>query len=118
MRTTKKKTVMRKTAKVSTKSKQAAVRAETAENGQPLITPNERVLNLARKQKGKLTYDDLNDLLPEDATSEQIDDVMVALGEVIIEIVDEFRVNAETQRKRKAEENKARKAEIRRDSAQ
>ena len=117
MPTTKKKTVKRKTAKVSTKTKKDGVQA-TAENGQPLNTPNQRVLNLARKQKGKLTYDDLNDILPEDATSEQIDDVMVALGDVNIEIVDEFRVNAETQRKRKVEENKARKAEIRRDAAQ
>jgi RNA polymerase primary sigma factor len=41
------------------------------------------------KKKGYLTYDDVNDLLPPDfVSSEQIDDIMVSLGEKNIGIVD------------------------------
>ncbi len=58
------------------------------------------------KERGSLTYDELNDLLPEDATSEDMDELMVKLGSMDIEIIDELRVDAETQqimeKKRKA----------------
>src|SRR5512146_111013 len=41
------------------------------------------------KEKGFLTYDEVNDLLPPDiVSSEQIDDVMSMFGEMEIEIVD------------------------------
>src|SRR5512138_1379119 len=41
------------------------------------------------KEKGFLTYDEVNDLLPPDlVSSEQIDDVMSMFGEMDIEIVD------------------------------
>ena len=41
------------------------------------------------KEKGFLTYDEVNDILPPDVvSSEQIDDVMSMFGELDIEIVD------------------------------
>ena len=41
------------------------------------------------KEKGFLTYEEVNDLLPPDlVSSEQIDDVMSMFGEMEIEIVD------------------------------
>ena len=41
------------------------------------------------KEKGFLTYDEVNDLLPPDiVSSEQIDDVMSMFGEMDIEVVD------------------------------
>ena len=42
------------------------------------------------KEKGFLTYDELNDLLPEETVSpEKIDKVLVTLDEMGIDIVDE-----------------------------
>ena len=71
-----------------------------------------------RRREGKLTYDDLNDILPLNATSEEIDDVMVTLNKMDVEIVDEFRMDAETQQQQQQQERLARRAEIRRDAAQ
>ncbi|MFP4173316.1 MAG: RNA polymerase sigma factor RpoD [Candidatus Hydrogenedentota bacterium] len=75
-----------------------------------------KALELAKKQ-GKLTYDDLNDILPADATSEDIDELMLTLSGMDIDIVDDFRVDAERQQLNKERERQARKEEIRRDAA-
>ncbi|MGE5059436.1 MAG: RNA polymerase sigma factor region1.1 domain-containing protein, partial [Betaproteobacteria bacterium] len=41
------------------------------------------------KEKGYLTYDDVNDMLPAEVVSpDQIDDVMSIFGEMDIEVVD------------------------------
>ena len=41
------------------------------------------------KEKGYLTYDDVNDMLPAEVVSpDQIDDVMTIFGEMEIEVVD------------------------------
>lgn len=41
------------------------------------------------KEKGYLTYDEVNDLLPPDiVSSDQIDDLMMMFGEMDIEVVD------------------------------
>jgi hypothetical protein len=77
----------------------------------------QKALKLAREKSGKLTYDDLNTILPEDATTEQIDEIMVTLSDVDVQIVDEFRLDAETQEEQKRKEREARKAELRRDAA-
>ena len=77
----------------------------------------QKALKLAREKSGKLTYDDLNTILPEDATAEQIDEMMVTLSDVDVQIVDEFRLDAETQEEQKRKEREARKAELRRDAA-
>jgi RNA polymerase primary sigma factor len=69
------------------------------------------------RSTGKLTFDELDELLPEDATPEQIDDVMVALSDTNVELVDEYRIDSE----KKAEESRkakiAKKAELRREAA-
>ncbi|HOZ47856.1 MAG TPA: RNA polymerase sigma factor RpoD [Candidatus Hydrogenedentes bacterium] len=80
-------------------------------------TNKEKVVEEAKK-KGSLTYDDLNQILPEDATAEEIDEVMVALGDMNVDIVDELRVDSETQQRQKEKEAKERRAEVRREAAQ
>ncbi len=53
----------------------------------------EQLLEKGRK-KGYLTYDEVNDLLPQDViSSEQIDDILIMLGENDIEIVDTERAD-------------------------
>ena len=70
------------------------------------------------KKTGQVTYDALlNDILPEDASADQIDDVMVQLGHMNVEVVDELKID---QEKKAAERKKAaaqRKAELRREAA-
>ena len=77
----------------------------------------ERALQLAKEKAGKLTYDDLNQILPEDATTEQIDEVMVALSDVDVEIVDDLRLDAETQKEQEKKQKQARREEIRKDTS-
>ena len=81
------------------------------------LTGKERAIRLAREKDGKLTYDDLNDILPTNAKPEEIDEVMVALSDLDIKIVDEFKMDAETQQEAKNKERQVRKAELRRDAA-
>ncbi|MBK5275890.1 MAG: hypothetical protein JJE30_12665, partial [Desulfuromonadales bacterium] len=40
------------------------------------------------KEKGFLTFDEVNDILPPDIATDQIDDVMGMFGDMDIEIVD------------------------------
>src|SRR5918997_45066 len=66
---------------------------DKAEGGDaPLIELNEAQLKklIARgKKRGYLTYDELNDALPQDQmSSEQIEDVMSALSEMGVNIVE------------------------------
>ena len=77
----------------------------------------ERALALAKEKSGKLTYDDLNEILPEDASAEQIDEVMVALSDVDVEVVDDLRLDAETQKEAERKQKAARREEVRRDAA-
>ena len=76
-----------------------------------------KAMQLAQ-EKGALSYDDLNEILPENASAEDIDEVMVMLGDMDIDIVDEFRVDTESQQRQKEREAKARRAEVRREAAQ
>ncbi len=69
------------------------------------------------KKTGKLTYDELGELLPNDATPAQIDDVMVALSETNIEIVDDLKIDSEKKAEEKRKEKVAKKAELRREAA-
>ncbi|MCP4641716.1 MAG: RNA polymerase sigma factor RpoD [bacterium] len=70
------------------------------------------------KETGKLTYDDLNDLLPEGATSEEIDEMMVMLSGMDIDIVDDLRVDSETQQIQQQKAKQAKRAEARKEAAQ
>jgi len=74
----------------------------------------EKAIEIA-KEKGKLTYDDLLDILPEDASWEEMDELMVRLSGMNVEIVDEFRVDSETQHAQQQKQALAKKAETRRD---
>ncbi len=106
---------------LAAKKKKASTKKSTkAAKGAKASTSKEatEALLLAKEKKGKLSYDDLNDILPVSATPDQIDEVMVTLNDLKVEIVDEHRLNAETQKAMKQEERKARRAEIRRDAAQ
>ena len=69
------------------------------------------------RETGRLTFDELDAILPEDATPQEIDDVMVALSDTNVELVDEYKIDSE----RKAEDTRkakiAKKAELRREAA-
>ena len=95
-----------------------STKTPTSSNGDGSASnESQRALALAREKSGKLTFDDLNKILPEDATGEQIDDVMIALADVDVQVVDELRMDKETEKKRKAQERAARKAQIRQEAA-
>jgi RNA polymerase primary sigma factor len=91
------------------RTKRTTVRAPKAraQNGNSVEAPKEKAPNLLvraapqkdikgvkklidlGKEKGYLTYDDVNDMLPSDIVSpDQIDDVMSIFGEMDIEVVD------------------------------
>ena len=95
-----------------------AQKSSSARSGAANGDGKDRALNLAKAKKGKLTLDDLNSALPAGSTSEQIEEVMIALGDMNVDVVDDLRQNAETQRAQRLEERKARREEIRRDAAQ
>ena len=69
------------------------------------------------KKKGKLTYDELGEMLPADASAEDFDEVMVALSDMNVEIVDEFKIDTETQEQEKKKAAQARKQEMKREAA-
>ncbi|HRK36501.1 MAG TPA: RNA polymerase sigma factor region1.1 domain-containing protein, partial [Candidatus Hydrogenedentes bacterium] len=80
-----------------------------------------KAIELAKKKKGKLTYDDLNDLLPADSGADisvEIDEMMVMLSGMDIDIVDELRVDAESKQVQEEKEKDARRAEARKEAAQ
>lgn len=70
----------------------------------------ERLLALGKK-KGYLTYDEVNEILPEDVvSSEEIDEIFTSLGEADIQIVDsEGAKEIEEEAARQKEEDKKRK---------
>ncbi|MDP0919677.1 RNA polymerase sigma factor region1.1 domain-containing protein, partial [Klebsiella pneumoniae] len=75
-------------------------------------------LDLAKEKQGKLTYDDLNEVMPEGASAEDIDEMMVMLSGMDIDIVDEFRVDSESQKKQQQREKQQRRAQAKREAAQ
>ena len=115
MPATKVKPVPKKPAVPAQKDASAARPKETP----PLagLTGKERAIRLAKEKDGKLTVDDLNDILPMNFKPEEIDEVMVALSDLDIKIVDEFKMDAESQQEAKDKERLVRKAELRRDAA-
>jgi hypothetical protein len=63
------------------------------------------------KRSGKVTYDELEQILPENATAEEIDEVMVALSDTDVEVVDEFKIDAERKEARRRRLAKLRSAQ-------
>jgi len=59
------------------------------------------------KEKGYLTYEELNDALPEDAvTPEKIDSILMMLDELGIDLIDEAEVEEREEARKKTEEPK------------
>src|SRR5437667_12856663 len=85
-----------------------------AEAGQPVEKKNmkevKKLIDLG-KEKGYLTYDDVNDMLPAEVVSpDQIDDVMSIFGEMDIEVIDSNqRVTLAGQAEELAEEDEEEK---------
>ena len=75
-------------------------------------------MTIAKSKAGKLTYDDLNEILPEDANAKQIDEVMVMLSGMDIDIVDDQRVDSESQQQQEQKQRAERRALARREAAQ
>src|SRR5215207_4117874 len=83
-------------------AKNEAVETETQDSGDaPLIDLNDASIKklIARaKKRGFLTYDELNDALPQDQmSSEQIEDVMSALSEMGVNIVENEEADEDEQ---------------------
>src|SRR6188474_2382670 len=83
-----------RTPKTRAETKPALSKAKSASDaaGEPVEKKNlkevKKLIDLG-KEKGYLTYDDVNDMLPAEVVSpDQIDDVMSIFGEMEIEVVD------------------------------
>src|SRR5512144_1860427 len=83
-----------RTPKARTESARPLAKAQAASDSaaQPVEKKNmkevKKLIDLG-KEKGYLTYDDVNDMLPAEVVSpDQIDDVMSIFGEMDIEVVD------------------------------
>jgi RNA polymerase primary sigma factor len=69
------------------------------------------------KKKGTVTYEELGNMLPEESSAEDFDEVMVALSEMNVEVVDEYKIDAETQAEEKRKAAAEKKAELKREAA-
>jgi RNA polymerase primary sigma factor len=89
--------------------------------GRNLEQAKEMAIQLAR-EKGSLTYDDLNDILPagngSEDISQDIDELMVMLSGMDIDVVDDLRVDTETPPVQPQKEKPVKKVEPRRDATQ
>ena len=84
------------------KTNTAETEEKTETGDAPLIDLNEaqlkKLISRARK-RGYITYDELNDALPQDQmTSEQIEDVMSALSEMGVNIVENEEADEDDQK--------------------
>ncbi len=89
----------------------------TTQKPKSSMKDRKKALALA-KGKGKVTLDELNDILPQDATAEDIDEMMVMLSGMDIDIVDDMRVDSESQQAERQKAIKARQVEARKEAAQ
>ena len=89
----------------------------TKKDGPAVANIQTRELIEKAKEKGSLTYEDLEKILPENATVEQIDEVMVALSDTEVEIVDDLKIDSVKKEDEKKKAVIAKKAELRRDAA-
>ncbi len=65
------------------------------------------------KEKGRLTYEEVNDMLPEDVTSsEEIDEILTILGNEKIQVVESEEEKPESAREEKEEADGAESAEV------
>ena len=66
----------------------------------------------------KITYDELDKLLPQNASAEQIDEVMISLCDTDVEIVDELKLDSAKTEEKVQKEELAKKMDLRRLAAQ
>ena len=62
------------------------------------------------EEKGFLTYDDVNDILPDVVSSDQIDDIMTLFGEMNIDVVDAQKGKKVTSKKKSEEKQEDKKS--------
>ena len=93
------------------KGKKHNSHSQSTAQGSSSITKELRELIDLGKQKGYLTFDEVNNFLPPDLVSpEQLDDVMMLFGDQEIELVDEasnIKISKAAIEKEKAEESEA-----------
>ena len=70
------------------------------------------------RAKGKISYDELEALLPQDASAEQIDEVMISLCDTDVEIVDELKIDVVKSEEKAQQKSMAQKLELRRMATQ
>src|SRR3972149_7329946 len=72
-----------------------------------------KTLALRGKEKGYLTYEELNDILPDDdvVSPERIDDILIMLDEVGIDLIDESEADSRDAAEIELEEEEEEKEE-------
>ena len=76
-----------------------------------------KVLDKA-KSKGRISLDEINRQLPKGATPDLMDEMMVMLYGMEIDVVDDLRMDRETERVNKRKEQEQRRAQARKEAAQ
>ena len=90
---------------------EATAKTEKADPNAATFSLNEKIKELVRlaQEQGYLTYNDINDSLPEDiVTAEDLDEVYIKLRNLEIEIVDQAEVDRVKQPEPEEEEDKSR----------
>ncbi len=80
-----------------------------------ILSSPEAQETLERAKSSKtITYEELDTLLPQNASVEQIDDIMISLSDTEIEIVDDLKLDSVKSAAKKKQEEQAKKLEQRR----
>ncbi len=90
----------------SAPAKAAAVQSESAR----------RVIAKAA-ERGQISYDELADMLPIEATPEEIDEIMIALNDLSVEVVDDLKIDEQKSEEQRRKALEQRKAELRKEAA-
>lgn len=88
---------------------------KSPETGQVKISPP--MTSGGAKTKRKITFEEFQTMIPLDATPEEIDEKMLELSAVDIEVVDDLRITAETQKLQEMRERQARRDQSRREAS-
>ncbi len=119
----KKATASKKTAKKAVAKKPAPPKetakkaAETKVQAKSKIAEEVQDALEEAKKTGKVTLNELEAILPEDANPDQIDEIMMSLSDTDVEVVDDLKMDSEKKETAKKKETMQRKAEIRKEAA-
>jgi len=69
----------------------------------PIVIETIKELIALAKEQGYLTYDDINDILPDDLTPEELDEIFVKLRNLEIEVIDKSEVEKQKQSESQAD---------------